>query len=169
MPVTVWKCFPCMNSFMPHNPILQLRNAEAQGHSTADHYWASPAFCYWSAWLSHQLPLQRQGQCLVQLCTLEPGRFLVGQNLTALVREQGSFLSAHLGKAQWTQWLCYPRKANTSFWGWLRGNTKLTTWVPSRISWAEDWLSLVCGAQYRVVRLLLLLSRFSRVRLCATP
>ena len=59
------------------------------------------------------------------------------------VREQDSSLSVHLGKAQWTWWSCCPRKANTSFWGWLRGNTKLAAWMPSRISWAEGWLSLV--------------------------
>ena len=38
VPVTVSKCFPRMNEFMPHKPILQLRNAEAQGHLTADLY-----------------------------------------------------------------------------------------------------------------------------------
>ena len=38
VPVTVWKCLLHMNSFTPHNPILQLRNAEAQGHLTADLY-----------------------------------------------------------------------------------------------------------------------------------
>lgn len=86
-----FECFTCISSFMPL-PHFTVEGHRGQSHVTTGVYLALITFYYWYAWLPHQLVLQRQGQCLVQLCTF-------GAQQVPLGRLQGSSSICSPGKS----------------------------------------------------------------------
>lgn len=88
---------------------------------------------YCSLLLSHQLVLQRQEQCLVQLHTLELGRFLLGQNPTAVSENRVPPLSVQLGRLTEHCGLALQGEPMQPS-GADPGDSKLSEWFPRRIS-----------------------------------